>query len=189
MGVDEVGRGCLAGPVMAGAVALKPGSSLPEGLKDSKKLSPQKREEFSRQIRELCYVSIGSADPLEIQRLNILRASLLAMRRAVEALSKDLPSHLSISEVQVDGNQAIPNLSYPQKMWIQGDSRQPLISAASIVAKVFRDTYMLAQSLQYPEYGFESHKGYGTKAHKEAIQKFGPTKLHRAEFAGVKEFL
>jgi len=181
-GVDEAGRGPLAGDVFAAAVILSPDHSI-EGLMDSKKLSEKKREELFELIyaRALA-VSVGRASVEEIDRINILQASMLAMKRAVESL-KIVP-HL----VMIDGNRS-PELSCKTKTIIRGDQTEPAISAASIVAKVMRDREMQQLDLQFPQYGFAQHKGYGTKMHLDALQKHGPSVIHRRSFAPVTELL
>ena len=184
-GVDEVGRGCLAGPVVACAITLRLGQNFPNNLKDSKKLSAPKRSYFRDQLLKCCYVGLGDCSPQEIEKYNILWASLKAMEKAVNNLAK----HCDLDEVWVDGNQKIPNLQYPQKVWIGGDSSKKCISAASIVAKVYRDELMVKLAANYPQYGFEAHKGYGTEFHRTAIKEFGVTPLHRKTFSGVKEYL
>jgi len=182
IGVDEVGRGCLAGSVYAAAVIL--GDSYPKGLTDSKKLSAKKRKEFSLEILETCEVSLGFATVDEIGEINILQASLLAMKRAVLGLG------VQGGHILVDGNQKIPGMSgWAQTTVIKGDLRALPIAAASIVAKVTRDEEIADLATTYPGYGLETHKGYATKAHKAAIAELGPTPIHRTTFAGVKEFL
>lgn len=182
IGVDEVGRGCLAGPVHAAAVIIPDDFDTSE-LTDSKKISAKRRKVLSEEIHQGCLVSIAFASLEEIEKLNILHASLLAMHRAVFGLKQ------SEAYVIVDGNQKIPNMPFPQTTIIKGDFRAAPIAAASIVAKVFRDELMDDLARDYPGYGMENHKGYGTKTHKEAIAKLGPTPMHRATFAGVREFL
>lgn len=182
IGVDEVGRGCLAGPVYAAAVIIPEGFDT-TGLTDSKKISAKRREEVSKKIHGGCHVSLGFATVEEIDEINILQASLLAMRRAVDGLKQ------KVAYVIVDGNQKIPGITLPQETIIKGDFRAEPIAAASIVAKVYRDNLMKDFDVNYPGYGLGDHKGYGTKAHKEAIAELGPTVLHRATFAGVKEYL
>ena len=178
-GVDEVGRGPLAGAVIAAAVILKGGG--PAGLKDSKKLSPRRRCALAAAIRDAAVaVSIGRAEAAEIDELNILNASHLAMQRAVEGLS------LWPELVLVDGNR-LPSLTLPAVAVVGGDDRIAAISAASIVAKVTRDEEMSALAATYPEYGFQRHKGYGTAEHLQALRRFGPTPLHRFSFAPVRE--
>ena len=174
-GVDEAGRGCLAGPVIASAVILK--KHIP-GLKDSKKLSPPQRNKLSALIIQNSFYSIGSASEQEIDEINILQASLLAMKRAILNLS------VEPGKVLIDGTHK-PDLNVDAQTIIGGDSLIDEISAASIVAKVYRDNLMIEFDKQYPKYGFLSHKGYGTKAHKEAILKYGPTSIHRLTFKGV----
>ncbi|MEK6774000.1 MAG: ribonuclease HII [Bdellovibrionota bacterium] len=183
IGVDEVGRGCLAGPVYAAAVVFLNDEILDQ-LADSKVLSEQRREELSEKIHLNHHVSLGFADVNEIDNINILKASLLAMRRAVEGLG------IISGHILVDGNQKIPDLPHwPQTTVIKGDSLVPQISAASVVAKVYRDRLMKTFSEKYPGYGFEIHKGYGTEKHRRAIAGIGPCILHRRTFSGVKEFL
>ena len=177
-GVDEVGRGPLAGPVVAAAVVLNPARPV-EGLRDSKELSASEREELDERIRERAFAwALGRADVAEIDRINILRASLVAMRRAVVALGAD------VQLAYVDGNTA-PALPCPAVAVIGGDATVPSISAASIVAKVARDAEMRAAAEDYPDYGFERHKGYATPTHLAALQRLGPTPLHRCSFAPV----
>ncbi len=181
-GVDEVGRGPLAGPVVAAAVILDKEISIP-GLKDSKLLSPSKRRYLDLEIREKALaVAIGWAEVEEIDRLNILQAALLAMRRAVEALT------LQPALVLVDGNRC-PKWSYQSHAIIGGDQKVPVISAASIVAKVYRDQKMIDYHEQFPLYGFSQHMGYGTLLHRHALQQYGPCAIHRRSFAPVKEAL
>jgi ribonuclease HII len=181
-GVDEVGRGPLAGPVVAAAVILDE-TKLIEGLADSKVLSATRREELAHLIREraLCW-ALGRAEVEEIDRLNILQASLLAMRRAVMALS--LPPEL----VLVDGNQA-PELDYPVQTVVRGDATVPAISAASILAKVARDAEMCSLDSCFPGYGFSQHKGYPTPAHLDALAKQGVSAIHRRSFAPVRKLV
>jgi len=178
-GVDEVGRGPLAGPVLAAAVILDPADSIP-GLRDSKRLSALQREALYREIgHRAIAVAVGRAEPAEIDALNILRASLLAMQRAVAGLA------LRPDVVYVDGNQT-PSLDVPVVAVVGGDDLIAAISAASIVAKVLRDREMVALAARYPEYGFEGHKGYATSVHLDALRRFGPTPLHRRSFAPVR---
>jgi len=181
-GVDEVGRGPLAGPVVAAAVILDETRPI-EGLADSKTLSAYRREELSVLIREraLCW-ALGRAEVEEIDRLNILQASLLAMQRAVMALT------LQPQLVLVDGNQA-PSLAYPVTTVIRGDATVPSISAASILAKVARDAEMCDLDRRYPGYGFSVHKGYPTHAHLDALQKQGVSPIHRRSFGPVRRAL
>jgi ribonuclease HII len=181
-GVDEVGRGPLIGDVVTAAVILDPEKRI-EGLRDSKKLSEKKRESLATQIREEAIAfAVGRASPLEIDELNILHATMLAMKRAVEGLPVAADSAL------IDGNR-LPDLDIPSKFVIKGDDTYACIAAASILAKVERDTDMRKLDSHYPEYGFAKHKGYPTKAHLEAIQKFGILDAHRRSFGPVKACL
>ena len=181
-GVDEVGRGPLAGPVVAAAVILNPQQPI-TGLKDSKKLSKKKREELTYVIKQQAYAwAIGRAEVEEIDKINILQASLLAMQRAVEQLST-IPDI-----VLIDGNQK-PDLAYPMETIIGGDAKVPAISAASIVAKVTRDTEMLDWDQLYPGYGLAQHSGYPTKQHLQALQTLGVTPIHRKSFKPVSQLL
>ena len=181
-GVDEAGRGPLAGPVIAAAVILDETKPI-EGLADSKVLSATRREELAQLIREraLCW-ALGRAEVEEIDRLNILRASLLAMKRAVETLS------LSPELVLVDGNQA-PELGCSVQTVVRGDASVPAISAASILAKVARDAEMGELDRHFPGYGFSQHKGYPTPAHREALERQGVSPVHRCSFAPVQRLL
>ena len=181
-GVDEAGRGPLVGNVVAAAVILDPNSMIPE-LDDSKKISEIKRIFLSTEIKTkaLCW-SIGQASPDEIDRLNILQASLLAMQRAVLNL-KHIPE-----KVLVDGN-VVPRLNIESEAIVGGDGKIPSISAASIIAKVTRDEQMKILDAEYPEYGFAKHKGYPTKKHMEALKKFGVLKDYRKTFKPVKNIL
>ncbi len=174
-GVDEAGRGPLAGPVCAAAVILKPDDII-EGVNDSKKLSEKKREQLYDVIKEraLSY-SIAFATVEEIEELNILNATMLAMKRAVEGL--DIPADYAI----IDGNKT-PNLEIPCNYVIKGDAKSMSIAAASILAKVTRDRLLLEYAKEYPQYQFEKHKGYGTKAHREALLEYGPSPVHRPSF-------
>lgn len=174
-GVDEAGRGPLAGPVYAAAVVLKKGQTI-EGVNDSKKLSEKKRELlFDKIIAECEEYSIGTASEKEIDEINILQATFLAMKRAVEGLSVKPECAL------VDGNQ-VPPLECDVETVVKGDSKSESIAAASILAKVSRDRYMLEMAKKYPQYGFEKHKGYGTKLHYEMIEKYGICDIHRKTF-------
>ena len=181
-GVDEAGRGPLAGPVVAAAVILPPGVNI-EGLRDSKQLTPARREVLALKIREhAAAFALGSAEVAEIDALNILRASLLAMSRAVAALA------IVPSEVLVDGNQ-LPELDCDARAVIGGDRCIPAVSAASILAKVVRDKIMADLDRRYPQYGFARHKGYATAAHRRALKTHGPCAVHRLSFAPVREAL
>ena len=177
-GVDEVGRGCLAGPVVAAAVILPPRVGI-YALDDSKKLNPEKREELSREILEkAAAVGIGQVEAEEIDRANILQASLIAMRLALADL------RLKPQQVLVDGHQT-PQSPFPEMAVVDGDARSQSIAAASVVAKVYRDRLMLERERQYPQYGFARHKGYGTHQHLSALQQHGPCPLHRRSFRPV----
>ena len=181
-GVDEVGRGPLAGPVVAAAVILDPARPI-TGLMDSKKLSEKRREALSLEIREKALAwAIARAEVEEIDDINILQASLLAMRRAVLQLSIT-PQH-----VLVDGNRC-PRLPYPAEAIVRGDDSVPAISAASIIAKVARDTEMVEMEQRYPGYGFDGHKGYPTKLHMQALESLGVCPIHRRSFGPVKKCL
>lgn len=174
-GIDEAGRGPLAGPVYAAAVILKKGQTI-EGVNDSKKLSEKKREALYNKIIDECLAyAIGVADEKEIDEINILQATFLAMKRAVDGLSIKPDCAL------VDGNQ-IPPLDCSVSTIIKGDSKSESIAAASILAKVARDRYMLEMAQKYPQYCFEKHKGYGTKLHYEMIEKYGICDIHRKSF-------
>jgi ribonuclease HII len=181
-GVDEVGRGPLAGDVVAAAVILDPQRPI-VGLRDSKKLSAARRQELALQIRERALAwSVASASVAEIDELNILQASLLAMHRAVLAL------HPQPEYVLVDGNR-LPRWHYASQPVVGGDDLVPAIAAASILAKVHRDSALIALEVQYPGYGFASHKGYPTAAHLQALHTHGVTPVHRRSFAPVKKIL
>lgn len=181
-GVDEVGRGPLAGPVVAAAVILDPAKPI-EGLADSKKLTEKRREALVVEIKEKALAwSVARAEVEEIDRINILQASLLAMKRAVETLSHSPELAL------IDGNHC-PELDCRMEAIIKGDSKEPAISAASILAKVARDSEMAEMEQVYPGYGFAKHKGYPTKQHREAILKLGITPIHRRSYAPVQKML
>jgi ribonuclease HII len=178
-GVDEVGRGPLAGDVVTAAVILDDDNPI-QGLADSKKLTEKRREQLEDIIKEKALAwSLGRAVPEEIDELNILQATLLAMKRAVEGLNLK-PSH-----ALVDGNQA-PNLACPVTTIIKGDQSEPAIAAASILAKVARDREMKVMDELYPGYGFAQHKGYPTKQHQLALMELGPTIIHRRSFKPVQ---
>ena len=181
-GVDEVGRGPLAGPVVAAAVILSEKGTI-RGLNDSKLLQPEERERLDREIRRraIC-CSVAEASVEEIDRFNILRAALLAMRRAVEGLVQQP------SIVLVDGNQR-PELAMPVRTVVGGDARVRAISAASIIAKVHRDRLLTALHEEHPEYGFDGHKGYSTPEHLAALREHGACRHHRRSFAPVREVL
>lgn len=181
-GVDEAGRGPLAGPVVAAAVILNPRQGI-AGLADSKKLTARRREQLFDQIQDkaLC-CAIGQASVEEIDRLNILQATLLAMQRAVAGL------RLVPARVLVDGNR-LPRLPMLAEAIVGGDAKVPAISAASILAKVHRDRWCEQIDAEYPQYGFAAHKGYGTAAHLAALRQHGPTPWHRRSFAPVAQAL
>ena len=180
-GVDEVGRGCLAGPVVSAAVIFKKCINL-SLLKDSKKISFKKREEISKHIKDNSYFAIGVASVEEILNLNILQASLLSMKRAIEQLS--VKPGLTL----IDGNFA-PKGIKNYKTIVNGDEKIKVISAASIVAKVFRDKFMIKLSEKFSNYSWESNFGYGTKAHLQGLKKFGVTEHHRKGFKPVHKIL
>jgi len=181
-GVDEVGRGPLVGNVVAAAVILDPENSVP-GLRDSKKLSEKKREALFEEINaKAIAVGIGAASVEEIDQINILHASMLAMQRATEALSP-APEY-----VLVDGNR-LPDWGFASQAVVKGDSLVDCISAASIIAKVTRDREMVALAARYPEYGFARHKGYPTALHLEMLEEHGPTEHHRKSFGPVRRIL
>ena len=181
-GVDEVGRGPLVGDVVTAAVILDPANPI-EDLTDSKKLSEKKREALSKEIKEKAlYWHIGRATPEEIDKLNILHATMLAMTRAVEGLA------VTPDFVRVDGNR-LPAWNYIAEAVVKGDSLHAEISAASIIAKVERDNDMLVLHEAYPQYNFAAHKGYPTKAHFEAIAEFGVLDCYRKSFKPVKALL
>ena len=181
-GIDEAGRGPLAGPVVAAAVILPEGLQMP-GVTDSKKLTALKREVLFDVVMEKAIATgVGIAEPEEIDRINILQATLKAMLRAVDKL-KTSPDYLII-----DGINTL-EIDIPQQAIKKGDSLSLSIAAASIIAKVTRDRMMLEYDKQYPSYGFASHKGYGSKLHREAIADIGPCPIHRKTFAGVREHI
>jgi ribonuclease HII len=180
VGVDEAGRGCLAGPVCAGAVLLSSDID-PLQFTDSKLLSAKQRDTLYEVIINSCQYGIGFATAEEVDTINIHQASLLAMKRALEALK------VNPGCVLVDGKFTIPNYGGQQIALIKGDLRASPIAAASIIAKVTRDRLLLELGEQYPEYGFAIHKGYATEMHRTAIAKFGPTRHHRFTFGGVRE--
>jgi ribonuclease HII len=180
-GVDEAGRGPLCGPVYAAAVILDPTRPI-DGLNDSKKLSEKKREALAPLIRERALAwAVGVATVEEIDRLNILHASMLAMRRAVEGLG------VPPDEVLIDGNRVPPGLVMPARAIVGGDASEPAISAASILAKTGRDHEMKALALLYPQYGIARHKGYPTPEHLAALREHGPSPIHRRSFAPVAQ--
>jgi ribonuclease HII len=178
-GSDEVGRGALAGPVVAAAVIFNL-KKVPRGINDSKQLTRLQREELAEEIqaRALAY-AVGRIEHHEIDQINILKASLRAMELAIKAL-RPLPDY-----VLIDGHQKVPNLDCPQLTIIKGDCLSVSVAAASIVAKVARDQWMKEYDEQYPGYGFGLHAGYNTRMHQEAIQRLGPSAIHRLTFRGV----
>ena len=185
-GVDEAGRGPLVGSVVAGAVVLDPNQPI-IGLRDSKKLSPAHREQLYAEIMQKARAwGIGQASPSEIDTLNILQATMLAMRRAIEALSERLGEWPS--KALIDGNRC-PILPIASEAIIKGDAKEPAISAASIIAKVTRDQQMQALHTQYPQYGFNQHMGYPTEAHMQALKQYGPCEEHRRTFAPVRDLI
>lgn len=178
-GVDEVGRGCLAGAVVAAACILDLTKPLPEGLNDSKKLSAKKREQITKELKENCLAySIAQVEADEIDRINILQATKKAMRLAIENLTPQA-DFLLIDALQ------LKEIALPQKAIIKGDAISASIAAASIIAKTYRDNLMREYAEIYPNYAFEKHVGYGTKAHFEAIRQHGACLLHRKSFRGV----
>ncbi len=187
-GIDEAGRGPLAGPVVAACVVIdkkqKISSELLTKIKDSKKLNAQRREEACALLfANISGIGVGLSSQNTIDEINILAASFLAMKKAFYAL------RIKPNFVLVDGNRKITNFSTPQKTIIKGDNKSFSIAAASIVAKVARDKIMMTYHDKYPEYGFDKHKGYGTKAHIENLQRFGPCAIHRQSFKRVKELV
>jgi ribonuclease HII len=185
-GVDEAGRGPLVGSVVAGAVVLDPSRPI-LGLKDSKKLSPTKREYLYAEIMQKAKAwGIGQASSIEIDELNILQATMVAMRRAVEDLANRLGEWPS--KALIDGNRC-PQLPITSEAIIQGDAKEPVISAASIIAKVTRDQQMQDLHLRYPQYGFNQHMGYPTEVHIQALRQYGPCVEHRRSFSPVRELI
>ena len=185
VGVDEVGRGCLAGPVVTAAVVIPHELPWVEEIKDSKNLTPKKREELSRLIIDTCYWAIRDASVTYIEDTNILKATLWSMGESVTALSKQVKPDL----VLVDGNQRIPDLEFPQETIKNGDNLYKCIGAASIIAKVYRDNYMTGMHNHFPQYNWAKNKGYGTEEHRQAIMEYGITKEHRKTFRGVAEYV
>ena len=193
IGVDEAGRGPLAGPVTASAVILHPERPI-VGLDDSKKLSEKKRDQLAPLIREraLCW-AVAHAEVTEIDAINILQATLLAMLRALQALQLPATHHHMPLHIQVDGNK-LPELdglpfSCTAETIVDGDALVPAISAASILAKTTRDALILQLDQQYPGYGFAMHKGYGTAKHLQALRTLGPSPIHRRSFAPVRKLI
>lgn len=182
-GVDEAGRGCLAGPVIAAVTVFPENFDWPFEVKDSKQLTPKRREALALLIKEHAIDwSVGRAEVHEIESINILQATLLAMKRAMNGLS------VCPHRVDVDGNRA-PVWDYYTRTVVQGDQTVPSIMAASILAKVARDQEMVELSLKYPLYHFDKHKGYGTDAHLEALKRWGVTPLHRRTFEPIRAML
>ena len=182
-GVDEAGRGPLAGPVFAAAVVFEKGTFI-EGINDSKKLSEKKREAlFDIICEKALYYNIVSVDEKEIDRINILNASLKAFELAVTGLEK-LPD-----VTLIDGNRCKENFPTPYETIVKGDAKSMSIAAASVLAKVSRDRYIVGLDSLYPEYNFKKHKGYPTKEHREAIAKYGPCPIHRLTFGRVREYV
>ena len=179
IGVDEAGRGPLAGNVVAAAAILKKYSSDLDEINDSKKLTEKKREKLFDVIMESFYIGVGEATPEEIDEINILNATFLAMRRALENLKKQCSTDYL---VLVDGNFKIREYEGEQEFVIKGDAKSLSIAAASIIAKVTRDREMIEEGKKYPEYKFEKHKGYGTKLHKEKLLELGILPIHRKSF-------
>ena len=185
-GIDEAGRGPLVGAVVAGAVVLDPNNPI-EGLKDSKKLTPARREYLYEQIMEKAKAwGVGEASPAEIDEINILQATMLAMRRAIE----DLTTRLGVwpDKALIDGNRC-PELPINAEAIVKGDAKEPAISAASIIAKVTRDRQMMALHEQHPQYGFAQHMGYPTEAHFAALKQYGACDQHRRSFSPVRKVL
>ena len=185
-GVDEAGRGPLAGPVVAAAVVLSPGAAL-DGLADSKTLAPPRRDELAGRIRERAAGwALGQASAAEIDRLNILEATLLAMRRALAGLAA---ARIVPELALIDGNRCPAGLRFPARPVIRGDATVPAISAASILAKVYRDREMERIGRCWPQYGFAEHKGYPTPIHLERVRRFGPSPIHRRTFGPIRRRL
>jgi len=189
IGVDEAGRGPLAGPVVAAAVVL--GGAIPAGLDDSKRLSPARRAVLDEAIRQGCGWAVAVVEPDEIDRVNIFMATMLAMTRAVAALTAALGREAS--EVLIDGNMTphgrCAEWCWPGRAIVGGDGIEPAISAASIIAKEWRDRMMLEAAAAHPHYGWERNKGYGTAEHMEALRLHGPSPLHRRSFAPVAQLV
>tara|TARA_R110000868_G_scaffold76499_2_gene219871 strand:+ start:14439 stop:15035 length:597 start_codon:yes stop_codon:yes gene_type:complete len=178
-GVDEAGRGPLAGPVVAAAVILDPARPI-AGLGDSKVISEKRRASLALQIRHYAWVGVGIAEPEEIDRLNILHASMTAMRRAVMALPR------RPDRILIDGNRVPHGLPAPAEAIIKGDASEAAIGAASIIAKTVRDSLMLHAAARFPGYGFEAHKGYPSAVHRAALAELGPCPIHRFSYAPVR---
>ncbi|UAB79701.1 ribonuclease HII [Erythrobacter sp. SCSIO 43205] len=187
IGVDEAGRGPLAGPVVAAAVVL--GEVIPGGITDSKKLSAKRRGSLDLELRGCCQWAVAVVEPEEIDAVNIFQATMLAMSRCV----RDLVTKLDAppETVLIDGNMTphgrCEEWCWPARAIVKGDAKEPVIGAASIIAKEWRDRLMLEAAVSHPEYGWERNKGYGTKEHLDALQAHGPTPLHRQSFAPVAQ--
>ena len=182
-GLDEVGCGALCGPVVAGVVILGEGFD-PDGLDDSKRLTERQRQAQAERVRrDARACAIGAADPAEIDRLNILRATHLAMTRALAALG------LRPDLVLIDGHRVVPGIGLPQRPIVKGDALSISIAAASIVAKVHRDALMLESDSRYPGYGLAENMGYGSEGHREALRRLGPSDFHRRSFHGTERWL
>lgn len=179
-GVDEAGRGPLAGPVVAAAVIL-PRTDVPKGINDSKRLSPNQRQELAAVIKEVALTSLAIIDVEEIEHRNILQATMQAMRTAVKRLPR-VPDH-----VLVDGNRLPPKLNTPATAIVKGDAKSVSIAAASIIAKVERDSLMAKLANDYPQYGWAKNAGYATQEHLAALREYGPTPHHRRNFAPVRQ--
>lgn len=201
-GVDEVGRGPLAGPVVVSACVVRDINDLdadPEQdqwrlVRDSKLLSEKQRREAFTFVKEKFFVGVGQSNPGTIDRINILQATFLAMKKAVADLERAIDKEGAYADaekmmIMIDGNHVIPNFTREQACVAKGDQVAKSIAAASVIAKVLRDNLMEKYDKKYPEYGFGGHKGYGTKAHMEALQKHGATPIHRKSFAPVKNVL
>lgn len=199
-GVDEVGRGPLAGPVVTAACVIKdvsdfeikPDHDMWKLVRDSKFLSEKQREEAFDFVREKFFVGIGKCSPRAIDEINILQATFLAMKKAIDGLEKDIDKNGAYADaekmmIMIDGNQLLPNFTREQICVAKGDSISKSIAAASVMAKVARDKIISQYDEEYPEYGFAKHKGYGTKIHMEALEKYGATPIHRKSFAPVKK--
>ena len=184
VGLDEAGRGPLAGPVVAAAVVLDPEAKI-YGLDDSKKLSRQKREKIFSEIKAKAKVGVGRATSSEIDKYNIREATFVAMKRAIKDLLPELEHNPDI--LLVDGNAVIPNLTVKQQSIIDGDAKVNAIAAASIIAKVTRDDIIFKYAAEYPQYNFKSNKGYGTAEHIAALEKHGSSPIHRKSFGRVPE--
>jgi len=192
IGVDESGRGCLAGPVVAAAVVF-PGIYYPwiDEIRDSKKISAKKRVSLANNISKFCAWSIKESAAYQVDEMNVLQATLCAMREAVYDVYNQCSEFNKPELVLVDGNTEIAGLDLPveQQTLVGGDDLIKVIGAASILAKVYRDNYMLGIDAIHPEYGFAKHKGYGTSQHREAIMVHGPCPIHRKTFRGVYEYV